>query len=166
MFEMVMSRVLAIACGHEDATLASQSTISRLENAPSKTEAARLTAALLEQFGTTVKPDNDVTQSPIHVHEAHVGGGLGIRGEIYPRGRAGLRRRDAARPPGEWIEGRREHLVCANHLRPQRHKIRTALDAEGRMSKKGSAARSSRPPGRLTGPFVPVGMLNLIRVVM
>jgi CO/xanthine dehydrogenase Mo-binding subunit len=77
------------------------------------------------------------------VHEAHVGGGLGIRGEIYPRGRAGLRRRDAARPPGEWIEGRREHLVCANHLRPQRHKIRTALDAEGRMSKKGSAARSS-----------------------
>jgi len=80
MFEMVMSRVLAIACGHEDAIdldrlrhdplmklavgrcpesgepLASQSTISRLENAPSKTEAARLTAALLDQFGTTVKP--------------------------------------------------------------------------------------------------------------
>ena len=80
MFEMVMSRVLAIACGHEDAIdldrlrhdplmklavgrcpesgqpLASQSTISRLENAPSKTEAARLAAALLDQFGTTVKP--------------------------------------------------------------------------------------------------------------
>jgi Transposase DDE domain group 1 len=32
------------------------STISRLENAPSKTEAARLAAALLDQFGTTVKP--------------------------------------------------------------------------------------------------------------
>jgi hypothetical protein len=80
MFEMVMSRVLAIACGHEDAIdldrlrhdplmklavgrcpesgqpLASQSTISRLENAPSKAEAARLAAALLDQFGTTVKP--------------------------------------------------------------------------------------------------------------
>jgi Transposase DDE domain group 1 len=80
MFEMVMSRVLAIAWGHEDAIdldrlrhdplmklavgrcpesgqpLASQSTISRLENAPSKTEAARLAAALLDQFGTTVKP--------------------------------------------------------------------------------------------------------------
>jgi hypothetical protein len=76
MFEIVMSRVLAIACGHEDAIdldrlrhdplmklavgrcpesgqpLASQSTISRLENAPSKTEAARLTAALLDQFAT------------------------------------------------------------------------------------------------------------------
>src|ERR1700686_2159396 len=80
MFEMVMERVAAIACGHEDAIdldrlrhdplmkvavgrcpetgapLASQSTISRLENAPSKTEAARLAAALLDQFGTTVKP--------------------------------------------------------------------------------------------------------------
>jgi hypothetical protein len=80
MFEMVMARVSAIACGHKDAidldrlrhdplmklavgrcpesgaALASQSTISRLENAPSKTEAARLAAALLDQFGTTVKP--------------------------------------------------------------------------------------------------------------
>ena len=79
MFEMVMARVCAIACGHEDAIdldrlrhdplmkvavgrcpqsgapLASQSTISRLENAPSRTEAARLTAALVDQFGTTIK---------------------------------------------------------------------------------------------------------------
>src|ERR1700746_1133837 len=80
MFEMVMERAAAIACGHEDAIdldrlrhdplmkvvvgrcpqsgapLASQSTISRLENAPRKTEAVRLTAALLDQFGTTIKP--------------------------------------------------------------------------------------------------------------
>jgi hypothetical protein len=80
MFEMVMARAAAIACGHKDAidldrlrhdplmklavgrcpdsgaALCSQSTISRLENAPSKTEAARLAAALLDQFGTTVKP--------------------------------------------------------------------------------------------------------------
>lgn len=80
MFEMVMARASAIACGYEDgidldrlrhdplmkvavgrcpetgAPLASQSTISRLENAPSKTEAGRLCAALLDQFGATVKP--------------------------------------------------------------------------------------------------------------
>jgi hypothetical protein len=79
MFEMVTARVSAIACGHKDAIdldrlrhdplmklavgrcpdsgapLASQSTISRLENAPSKTEAARLTAALVDQFGTSVR---------------------------------------------------------------------------------------------------------------
>ncbi len=80
MFEMVMARTSAIACGHKDgidldrlrhdplmkiavgrcpetgAPLASQSTISRLENAPSKIEAARLGVALLDQFGVTVKP--------------------------------------------------------------------------------------------------------------
>src|SRR5258705_7951106 len=43
-------------CPITGAPLASQSTISRLENAPSKTEAARLTAALVDQAGTTVKP--------------------------------------------------------------------------------------------------------------
>jgi hypothetical protein len=80
MFELVMARASAIACGYEDAIdldrlrhdpvlkvavgrcpqtgapLASQSTISRLENAPSKSEAGRLSAALVDQFGTTVTP--------------------------------------------------------------------------------------------------------------
>jgi len=37
-------------CTPSGALLASQSTISRLENAPSKTEAARLAVALLDQF--------------------------------------------------------------------------------------------------------------------
>jgi hypothetical protein len=36
--------------------LHARSAVSRLENAPSKTEAARLTAALLDQFATTVTP--------------------------------------------------------------------------------------------------------------
>ena len=78
MFEMVMARASAIACGYADAIdldrlrhdpllkvavgrcpqtgapLASQSTISHLENAPSKTAAGRLSAALLDQFGATV----------------------------------------------------------------------------------------------------------------
>ena len=96
LFEMVMARVSAIACGHEDAidldrlrhdplmklavgrcpdsgaALASQSTISRLENAPSRTEAARLTAALVDQAGATVTPgkleilDIDDTFSAAH----------------------------------------------------------------------------------------------------
>ena len=71
--------------------------------------------------------------SSIHVHEAHVGGGFGIRGEIYPEDVlvcvAALR---LARPV-KWIEDRREHLVCANHSRQQRHRIRAALDGEGRI---------------------------------
>jgi aerobic carbon-monoxide dehydrogenase large subunit len=71
--------------------------------------------------------------SSIHVHEAHVGGGFGIRGEIYPEDVlvcvAAMRLGRAVK----WIEDRREHLVCANHSRQQRHKIRAALDQEGRI---------------------------------
>jgi len=43
-------------CPETGAPLASQSTISRLENAPSRTEAARLAVALLDHFGETEKP--------------------------------------------------------------------------------------------------------------
>lgn len=80
MFELVATRAFAISCGYKDGNdlnrlrhdpllkiavgrcpesaspLASQSTISRLENAPRKVEAARLTAALVDQFCCSVKP--------------------------------------------------------------------------------------------------------------
>jgi carbon-monoxide dehydrogenase large subunit/6-hydroxypseudooxynicotine dehydrogenase subunit gamma len=71
--------------------------------------------------------------SSIHVHESHVGGGFGIRGELYPEdvlicvGAMRLRR------PVKWIEDRREHLIAANHSRQQLHRIRAAVDAEGRI---------------------------------
>jgi len=72
--ELLKTRVFAICCGHEDgndldrlkddpllkiavgrapesgAALCSQSTMSRLENMPGRTEAVRLTAALIDQF--------------------------------------------------------------------------------------------------------------------
>jgi len=51
-----LMKVVVGRCPQTGAPLASQSTISHLENAPSKTEAGRLSAALLDQFGTTVKP--------------------------------------------------------------------------------------------------------------
>jgi hypothetical protein len=46
-----LMKVAVGRCPQSGAPLASQSTISRLENAPSKTEAARLAAALFDQFG-------------------------------------------------------------------------------------------------------------------
>ncbi len=67
----------------------------------------------------------------IHLHEGHVGGGFGIRGELYPEdvllclGALRLGR------PVKWIEDRREHLMAANHSRDQRHRIRAAVDAQG-----------------------------------
>ena len=35
--------------------------------------------------------------------------------------------------PVKWIEDRREHLIAANHSRQQRHKIKAAIDRNGRI---------------------------------
>ena len=71
--------------------------------------------------------------SSVHLFEGHVGGGFGIRGELYPEDvlvcLAALR----LGRPVKWIEDRREHLIAANHSRQQRHKVRAAVDADGRI---------------------------------
>jgi CO/xanthine dehydrogenase Mo-binding subunit len=71
--------------------------------------------------------------SRVQLHEGHVGGGFGIRGELYPEDvlvcAAALR----LRRPVKWIEDRREHLISANHSRGQLHRVRAAIDAEGRI---------------------------------
>lgn len=71
--------------------------------------------------------------SAIHLFEGHVGGGFGVRGELYPEDvlvcLAALR---LCRPV-KWIEDRRENLMATNHSREQRHQIRAAIDAEGRI---------------------------------
>jgi aerobic carbon-monoxide dehydrogenase large subunit len=71
--------------------------------------------------------------SSVHLYEGHVGGGFGVRGELYPEDvlvcAAALR----LRRPVKWIEDRHEHLISANHSRQQRHKIRAAIDVEGRI---------------------------------
>jgi aerobic carbon-monoxide dehydrogenase large subunit len=105
---------------------------------------ARYDAArdLLELYGAAKVPhwnrDNIarmLRRSPASVHliEGHVGGGFGIRGELYPEDvlvcLAALR----FDRPVKWIEDRREHLIAANHSRQQRHKVRAAVDAEGRI---------------------------------
>jgi aerobic carbon-monoxide dehydrogenase large subunit len=67
----------------------------------------------------------------LHVHESHVGGGFGIRGEIYPEDVLVLIAALRLRRPVKWIEDRREHLMCANHSRQQRHLARIAVDRDG-----------------------------------
>jgi aerobic carbon-monoxide dehydrogenase large subunit len=69
----------------------------------------------------------------VHLYEGHVGGGFGIRGELYPEDvlvcSAALR----MRRPVKWIEDRREHLIAANHSRQQNHQVRAAVDCDGRI---------------------------------
>jgi carbon-monoxide dehydrogenase large subunit len=71
--------------------------------------------------------------SALHLFEYHVGGGFGVRGEIYPEDilvlAAALRFGGAVK----WIEDRREHLMAANQSREQHHKVRAAVDAKGAL---------------------------------
>ena len=71
--------------------------------------------------------------SALHVHESHVGGGFGIRGEIYPEDVLVLVAALRLGRPVKWIEDRREHLMCANQGRQQRHLARIAVDSDGRI---------------------------------
>jgi hypothetical protein len=135
-FEMVTARVSAIACGYEDAIdldrlrhdplmkvavgrcpttgapLASQSTISRLENAPSRTEAARLTAALIDQAGTTVKPGKrEVLDIDDTFCTAHGGQQLAFW-NAHPTSAASRRCTSIT-----WQAVRRSWRSCARHAR-------------------------------------------------
>src|SRR5882724_8101878 len=71
--------------------------------------------------------------SSIHVHESHVGGGFGIRGELYPEDVLVCVAAMRLNRPVKWIEDRREHLIAANHSRQQLHRLRAAVDGEGRI---------------------------------
>jgi len=69
----------------------------------------------------------------VHLFEGHVGGGFGIRGELYPEDvlvcLAALR----LGRPVKWIEDRHEHLMAANHSREQIHRVRVGTDASGQI---------------------------------
>jgi carbon-monoxide dehydrogenase large subunit/6-hydroxypseudooxynicotine dehydrogenase subunit gamma len=69
----------------------------------------------------------------LHLFESHVGGGFGVRGEIYPEDILVLAAALRLDRPVKWIEDRREHLMATNHSRQQRHRIRAAVDADGRL---------------------------------
>jgi aerobic carbon-monoxide dehydrogenase large subunit len=62
-----------------------------------------------------------------------VGGGFGVKGHVYPEdllipflARRCLR-------PVQWIEDRREHLICSCHSRDQTHDVEIGFDNDGRI---------------------------------
>jgi carbon-monoxide dehydrogenase large subunit len=69
----------------------------------------------------------------VQLFEAHVGGGFGIRGELYPEDILVCAAALKFRKPIKWIEDRREHLIAANHSREQHHKICGAIDKDGHL---------------------------------
>jgi carbon-monoxide dehydrogenase large subunit len=73
------------------------------------------------------------SQAKVNLFEGHVGGGFGVRGELYPEDvlvcLAALR----LGRPVKWIEDRRENLIATNHSRQQTHRVRAAIDRGGHI---------------------------------
>ena len=69
----------------------------------------------------------------VQLYEGHVGGGFGIRGEMYPEDVLVCAAALKFKRPIKWIEDRREHLIAANHSRQQRHRIKAAINKDGRI---------------------------------
>jgi aerobic carbon-monoxide dehydrogenase large subunit len=62
-----------------------------------------------------------------------VGGGFGVKGHVYPEDLLipFLARRLGR--PVQWIEDRREHLMCSCHSRDQTHDVEIGFDDDGRI---------------------------------
>lgn len=72
--------------------------------------------------------------SRIRMRETAIGGGFGVRGELYPEDVLAVWAADRLRRSVSWIEDRREHLLAANHSRQQRHRARIAGYQDGRIT--------------------------------
>ena len=69
----------------------------------------------------------------LHLYDGHIGGGFGVRSELYPEDVLVCLGALRFKRPVKWIEDRRENLVSTTHSREQRHRVRAAVDADGRL---------------------------------
>jgi len=135
---------LAAAFGNAHAVVALELIVGRHAGVPLETRGAiavpDVASGVLRLYGAAKVPHYNrqalalmlgLPLDGIHLHEGHVGGGFGIRGELYPEDvlvcAAALR----LKRPVKWIEDRYEHLVAANQSRGQLHRVRAAVDERG-----------------------------------
>ncbi len=72
--------------------------------------------------------------SGVHLHEGHVGGGFGVRGELYPEDVLVCAAAMRLGRPVKWIEDRQEHMMAANQSRQQHHFCRAAIAEDGEVT--------------------------------
>lgn len=120
--------------------------VGRHSGAPMETRGALARwdpmTSTLEMFGAAKVPHYNrsaiasmlgLPAAQVVLREGHVGGGFGIRGELYPEDvLVCLAARRLGRPV-RWVEDRREHMTAANHSRDQVHRIRAAVGPDGRV---------------------------------
>jgi carbon-monoxide dehydrogenase large subunit len=82
---------------------------------------------------TILAPIFGIPLGALRLTEVDVGGGFGVRGELYPEDiLVPLAAMKLGRPV-RWIESRRENLMAANHAREVGYDIEIGFDAEGRI---------------------------------
>jgi carbon-monoxide dehydrogenase large subunit len=69
----------------------------------------------------------------LHLYDGTIGGGFGVRSELYPEDLLVCLGALRFKRPVKWIEDRRENLVATTHSREQRHRVRAAADADGHL---------------------------------
>ncbi|HEY2992697.1 MAG TPA: xanthine dehydrogenase family protein molybdopterin-binding subunit [Methylomirabilota bacterium] len=82
---------------------------------------------------TILAPIFGIPVGALRLTEVDVGGGFGVRGELYPEDilvpLAALR----LGRPVKWVESRRENLMAANHAREVTYEAEIGFDREGRI---------------------------------
>src|SRR2546423_8869263 len=73
----------------------------------------------------------DLPGDMVHLIQGQVGGGFGVRGQLYPEDVLACQAALRLKRPVKWIEDRFEHLMAANHSRDQIHRLRAAVDTRG-----------------------------------
>ena len=97
-------------------------------------------SSTLEMFGAAKVPHHNraaiarmlnLPTAAVVLREVHVGGGFGVRGELYPEDVLVCFAAMRTGRPVRWVEDRREHMLAANHSRDQVHRVRAAVDSDG-----------------------------------
>jgi len=135
---------IAAAFANAHAVIGLELTVGRHAGVPLETRGAiavpDLASGMLRLHGAAKVPHYNrqalarmlgLPEGLIHLHEGHVGGGFGIRGELYPEDVLVCAAARHLERPVKWIEDHYEHLVAANQSRGQRHRVRAAVDARG-----------------------------------
>jgi len=82
---------------------------------------------------TILAPIFGIPVGALRLTEVDVGGGFGVRGELYPEDiLVPLAAMKLGRPV-KWIESRRENLMSANHAREVAYEIEMGFDRDGRI---------------------------------
>lgn len=73
------------------------------------------------------------SEDSIRVISPDVGGGFGVKAQLYPEEVACARAAIATGRPVRWLEDRREHFLSAHHAREHLHLAEMGYDDEGRI---------------------------------